>query len=106
MSKINDIEELPEVTFPINLDLIQEFKRSEPSIIAKYKNGAYHKGSFCGYINTDIKPITCKDKIVITSKLQSCVLHWYHMYILHPVMDRTEAMIYQHFYCPYIILYG
>ena len=30
--------------------------------------------------------------------LQSYVLHWYHTYLLHPGMDRTEATILQHFY--------
>ena len=29
-------------------------------------------------------------------------MHWYHTYILHPGMDRTEAMIHQHLYWPNI----
>ena len=66
MSQINDTEELPEGTFTINLISIQKYQQSEPSIIAKYKNGTYHKGSFRGGTNIDIKLITCKDKIVIT----------------------------------------
>ena len=40
----------------------------------------------------------CEDNIVITEILQSYVLHWCHKYLLHPGMDRTEAMIFQHFY--------
>ena len=32
MSEIDDIEELPEGTFPINLKLIQKYQRTEPSI--------------------------------------------------------------------------
>ena len=36
--------------------------------------------------------IMCKDNIVIPPKLQSCVLHWHHMNILRPVMDRKELM--------------
>ena len=66
----------------------------------KYKDGTYHKGYFRGVSNIDLKLITCKDKIVIPSKLQSYVLHWYHKYLLHTGMDRTEAMICQHFYWP------
>ena len=46
MSEINDIEEIPEDTFPINLKLIQKHKRSKPSITAKHKDGTYHKSSF------------------------------------------------------------
>ena len=35
------------------------------SIIAKYKNGTYHKGQFCGCINIDLNLIMREDKIVI-----------------------------------------
>ena len=100
MSGINDIKEIPEGAFPIDIKLTKKYQRAEPSIIAKYKDGKYHKGSFCGGIDIYLNLIMCKDKIVIPSTLQSYVLHWYHMYILHPVMDRTEAMIFQHLYWP------
>ena len=88
MSEINDTEELPEGTFPINLKLIQKYQRTEPRIKAKYKDGTYHDGSFRGGSNIDIKFIICKDRIVITSKLQSYAFCWYHTYLLHPGMDR------------------
>ena len=71
--------------------------------MAKYKYGTYHKGYFRGGSNIDINLITCKDKFVIPSKLQSYIVHWYHTYLLHPGMDRTEAMISQHLYWPDII---
>ena len=100
MSEINDIKEIPEGTFSINLKLIQKYQRSEPSLMDKYKNGAYYKGYFGGVSNSDIKFITCKDNIVIPSKLQIYVLHWYPTYLLHPVLDRTKAMILQHLYWP------
>ena len=57
MSEINDIEEIPEVTFPINIRLIQIYKRVEPSIKAKYKDDTYHKGSFRGGSDIDLKLI-------------------------------------------------
>ena len=96
--EINDIKEISEGTFPINLKLIKAYQRLEPSITAKYTTGTYQKGSFCGGSNIDLKIITCKNKIIIPSKLQSYVVHWYHMYLLHPGMDRTEAMFRQHLY--------
>ena len=37
LSKINDVKELPEGSFTINLKFIQKYQRAEPSIIAKYK---------------------------------------------------------------------
>ena len=66
----------------------------------KYKDGTYHKGSFCGGSNIDINPIMCEDKIVIKSILQSYVLHWYHKHIFHTGMDILEAMICQNIYWP------
>ena len=63
----------------------------------------YHRGCFREGSNIDLNFITCEDKIVITEKIQSYVLHWYHTYLLHPGMDGTEAMICQHFYWPNII---
>ena len=80
--------------------MIQRYQRAEPSLMDKYKYGTYHKGSFCGGRNNNLNLITCEDEIVIPSKIQSYVLHWYHKYLLHPVMDRTEAMILQHLYWP------
>ena len=52
--------------------------------------------------NIDLRLITCEDNIVILPILQKYVLHWYHTYLLHPGMDRTEAIICQHFYWPVI----
>ena len=52
--------------------------------------GTYQEGSFCEGSNININLIICEDNIVIPSILQSYTLHWYHIYILHPVMDRTE----------------
>ena len=84
MSDINDIEEIPEGTVPINLKLVHKYQWSEPSLTAKYKDGTYHKGSFRGGSHIDIKIIARKDKIVIPSKLQSYVVHWCHMFLFHP----------------------
>ena len=72
---INDIKEIPEGIFPINLKLIQLYQQLEPSITSKNKYGTYHKGYFCGVSNTDLKLITCKDNIIIPSIFQSYVIH-------------------------------
>ena len=42
----------------------------------------------------------CKDKIIIMSKFQSCVLHWYRTCLLDPRIDGMYVMICQHFYWP------
>ena len=66
----------------------------------KYKYCMYQKGYFCGVSNVDLNPIRCEDKIVIPSMIKSYVLHWYHVYLLNPGMDRTEIMVGQHFTVP------
>ena len=66
--------------------------------MAKYEDGTYHKGYFCGGININLNLITFEDNIDIPSILQKYTIYWYHTYILHPRMDRTEDTIHQHFY--------
>ena len=75
MSEIDDIKEIPEGTFPINLKLIQRHQQVESIQMDKYKYCSYNKGYFCGGSNDNIIHIKCKDKIVIPSKLQGYVLH-------------------------------
>ena len=58
MSEINDIEEIPESNVSNNLKLIQRYQQSEPILVAKYKNGTHHKGSFRGGINKKLSLIT------------------------------------------------
>ena len=70
MSEINAIKEIPEGTFPINLKLIKKYQRLEPTITAKYTICTYQQGSFCGGSYIDLNLITCKDKVIIPSKLQ------------------------------------
>ena len=82
--------------------MIKTYQRLEPRITDKYKDGTYQQGSFYGGSNTDLKIITCDDKIVIMSKLQSYVVHWYYTYLLHPGMDITEGTILQNLYWPNI----
>ena len=72
---------MPGGNFPINLRLVQRYQQMEPSLMSKYEYGAYHKGCFGGGGNNYLSVITCKDKIVIPSKLQTYVLHWYKLFI-------------------------
>ena len=51
--------------FTITLKLIQQCQPAEPILMAKYKDGMYHKGSFCGGSNNDLILITCKENIVV-----------------------------------------
>ena len=64
VSEINDSEEMPEATFPINLKLIEKYQQTEPILMANYEDGMYHTGSFSGESNVYINLITCEDNIV------------------------------------------
>ena len=74
-----------------------KYQRTEPVLMAKYKDVMHHKGYFLGGSNIDINLLTCEDDIFIPLILKSYVLHWYHTYLLNTWMDRTEAMIIQFF---------
>ena len=39
-------------------------------------------------------------RLLLQKLFKMYVLHWYHSYILHPRMDRMEAMTCQHLYWP------
>ena len=65
----------------------------------KIKCTKYKKGSFHGGRNT-IELVTYEGKIAIPQKLQKYVVKWYHTYLLHPGMDRIEAIIHQNLYWP------
>ena len=64
MIEINDTEEIPEGTFPINLKLIKKYQRTEPILMAKYKDGTYHTYYFIWLSNIYISLITCEYNIV------------------------------------------
>ena len=66
--------------------------------MAKYHMGTYNIVSFHEGSNIYINLIMCKNMFFIPSIIQSYVLHWYHTYLIHPVMDRTVAMIHQYLY--------
>ena len=100
VSEINDTKEIPEGVFNLILKRSTKINGKTPVYWlninkVRTKKGYFHGGSII-YPNL----IMCEDKVVIPSILQSYVLHWYHTYILHPRMDRTEAMIFQHLYWP------
>ena len=59
----------------------------------KYRMVSNETGFFNGGIHIDLNFITLEDNNIIMPILQSYVLHWHHMYLVHPGMDRTEAII-------------
>ena len=102
MSELYDIGELLDGTFPLSFKIIDRYQREYLFLTEKLNSIEYQEGSFRGGQNT-IKLEMHKSKIVITQKLQKYVVKCYHTYILHLGLDKIEAMIRQHLYCPGII---
>ena len=100
LSEINYIKKFPEGIFPINLKWIDQYQRKYTNLMAKYKNHTYKKVSFTGGSNIYLERIKFKDKIIILLILKKIILYWYHTYLLHPRMDRTDEMILQQLYWP------
>ena len=48
VSEIDDTKEIPDVTFPINLKLIEQYQRIDPMLMGQYKEGMYHNFLFVG----------------------------------------------------------
>ena len=70
-------------------------------MLAKLKHAKYHSKMFCGGgISTQL--ICRSDKIVMPTIIQKYAVSWYHMYLLYPGMDCTEATIGQNWYWPNI----
>ena len=75
MSEIYDTKELPEFIFPINLNIVNKYQQKYPKLKEEYEMGTYQKGYFRGGSNIRINIITCKDKVFISTILQSYILH-------------------------------
>ena len=99
MPELYDIEELPDGMFPLSLKLIDINQLEYPVLTEKLKVIEYQKSYFCRGQNTK-EIVIYKDKIVILQKLQKYVVKWHHTYLLHPVLNKTEAMICQNVYWP------
>jgi transposase InsO family protein len=75
-------------------DLMKVLKKS-----LEAKNDKYHIRSFHGGGNS-FNIICYKTKIVIPESLQDRVIDWYHHFLGHPGINRTEETIGQHLWWP------
>ena len=73
--------------------------------MAKYNNIIYKRVIFCGGSDIIFHLKACKDNIVLMVMLQIYVLHWYHAYLLHPGLDKMDAIIRKYLYWPEIKKY-
>ena len=65
MPKINNINELPEGIFRVNLKTIDQYQRKDASLMDKYKTRKYKIASFCKGRNSNVNLIICEDKYLL-----------------------------------------
>ena len=97
MSEIYDTDKLPEVTFPMIVE-IYIYQHNDPVLMDKMIRATYKRGSFCGGFIKNFNLITCKDTIIILKTPQRYIFNWYHKHVLHPVLERTDSKIFQYLY--------
>ena len=95
------VEQLDGDTFPLIHRTINKYQRKDKELVEKSKCANYHPKTFREGINIFLF-IYKNDKIVVPTIFQRYAVNWYHTYLLHPGMNRTEATIIQHYYWPHL----
>ena len=92
-------QEKDTLTFPLNYSVIGKAQGKDKSILKALDSGKYHFKSF-HRDDTQRELICHRGKIVIPQSLKKQVMEWYHMYLGHPGINRTEETIAQHLWWP------
>lgn len=90
------IDELPQDLFPLTYELIDKEQQKDNELLEALRKNQYSVNAFCGGDNTKRDLICHNGKIVIPASLRRRVVEWYHNYLLHPGLNRTEETIQQH----------
>ena len=70
--------------------MIEKYQRKDKELLAKIKRSNYRTKYFCGGVKVP-QQIFRNDKTIMPNFFQKYVINCYHMYLIHTVMDRTEA---------------
>ena len=82
-----------ETDFPLSPKLIQKYQKKDKVLQRHFAMKSHDYGTIT---IENIKVMTYRGKIYIPFVLQKRVVAWYHEYLAHPGMTRTEATIRQH----------
>ena len=94
-------DELPPDAYPMSYQTIGQAQSVDEQILKtlQKKDSNYHLKSFHG--GGKSRELICyKEKIVIPATLQIHIIDWYHNYLGHPGINRTEETICQHLWWP------
>ena len=96
-----DKEDLPQTAFPLSYAFLGKEQSTDVAVLkemAKTKS-RYSFKSFTGGGKT--RELICYNgKIVVPKRLQPRIIQWYHDYLGHPGINRTEETIGQHLWWP------
>ena len=96
-----DGNDLPETAYPLSYVLLGKEQSKDKRILAEIKKtkSKYKIKSFTGGGKT--RDLICyNEKIVVPKSLQFRIVQWYHDYLGHPGINRTEETIGQHLWWP------
>jgi len=94
-------ETLSQADYPLDYSLISRAQQKDKKLmkIRDKAESPYETHTFLS-AGKPIPVICCKGKMVIPSSLQQRVIEWYHTYLSHPGINRTEETIGQHLWWP------
>ena len=94
----HDIEEF---AYPLSYKTLGQAQAKDKELIKRFKSKKHHyKIQNFAAADKKIELICYKDKIVVAKSLQKHVVDWYHNYLGHPGINRTEETIAQHLWWP------
>ena len=96
-----DEEDLPEDAYPLSYSLLGKHQSTDKAILKELKKpkSRYSIQPFIGGGKT--RELICYNgKIVVPDVLQNRIVQWYHDYLGHPGINRTEETIGQHLWWP------
>ena len=94
-------DEIGDNVYPLSYEVIGAAQSKDKKLHAKLKekDSSYYLKTFLA-AGKQWKLICYKDKIVIAKQQQIQVVNWYHDYLGHPGINRTEESIGQHLWWP------
>ncbi len=95
------MEEISKDDFPLSYRVLGQHQAKDKQMLKalQKETTSYHLKSFHG--GGKHRDLICyKDKIVVPTSLQKRMIEWYHTFLCHPGINRTEETIGQHFWWP------
>ena len=95
--ELQTLKEIPDDSFPLTYKVIASEQQKDKELIKLLKtNSSYVVKTFHGG-GKSRSLITLNDKIVLPTSLQERAVNWYHSFLCHPGIRRTEETLRQHF---------